>query len=90
VGVTQAREQDAFWCDASAASGKRLGHVMLTTTANSYSLLATYIDRARKPSWKGRRMQFVIAWPDRKDLWNRYIESRQARPALFCTASGGR
>jgi len=22
-------------------------------------------------------MQFVIAWPDRKDLWDRYFEQRQ-------------
>ncbi|NLX98223.1 MAG: hypothetical protein GXY83_18855, partial [Rhodopirellula sp.] len=57
--------------------GKRLARVMLTTTMSSYSLSATYIDRARKPSWKGRRMQFIIAWPDRKDLWDRYIEQRQ-------------
>ena len=57
--------------------GKRLARVMLTTTMSSYSLSATYIDRARKPSWKGRRMQFIVAWPDRKDLWDRYIEQRQ-------------
>ena len=44
----------------------------------SYSLSAAFIDRAPKPSWKGRRMQFVVAWPDRKDLWDRYIEQRKA------------
>jgi hypothetical protein len=26
---------------------------------------ATSIDPARKPSWKGRRTQSIIAWPDR-------------------------
>jgi hypothetical protein len=57
--------------------GKRLARVMLTTTPNSYSLSATYIDRTRKPSWKGQRMQFIVEWPKRKDLWDRYMEERQ-------------
>ena len=50
---------------------------MLTTTMSSYSLSATYIDQARKLSWKGRRMQFIIAWPDRLQ------HHRRPRPGAF-------
>jgi len=60
-------------------SGRRVSRVMLCTTQNRKCIAYKYTDRKCKPSWKGRRFRKMITPPDRKDLWDEYIELRQAR-----------
>lgn len=56
---------------------KRIGRLMLCTVMNSMCLSAQYTDPMQRPSWAGERMALVKRWPDRKDLWERYIETRK-------------
>jgi hypothetical protein len=57
--------------------GKKLARIMLTTIMRRESLSARYTDQKQKPSWHGKRMRLVEAWPDRQDLWDEYTMLRQ-------------
>lgn len=60
-----------------AEGGKTLARVMLTTIQNRAPCLShVYTDPAQKPSWNGRRYRFVVAWPEREDLWEEYLSLR--------------
>ena len=54
-----------------------VARVMNTTLQNDKCVSAIYTDPKRKPSWNGRRVGLVSRFPDRKDLWDQYIELRQ-------------
>jgi hypothetical protein len=60
-----------------AGPDKRIAIMMLCTIQNPHCVAAIYTDRSRKPAYSGERFRQVIRWPDRKDLWDRYIELRQ-------------
>jgi hypothetical protein len=55
---------------------KPVSRLMLTTISTITSVSAKYTDRKLKQSWSGDRLSLVKRWPDRKDLWERYIEIR--------------
>lgn len=56
---------------------KALGRVMLTTIQSRISVSHKYTDPAAKPSFKGRRYKFLIAPPQRIDLWEEYVSLYQ-------------
>ena len=56
---------------------KRIGRLMLCTVINSMCVAARYTDKTLQPSWDGDRLRLVKRWPDRKDLWDRYVELRK-------------
>lgn len=58
-------------------SRKPVARLFLCTIMNTQCLSAKYTDRNQKPSWDGDRLALVRRWPDRKDLWEHYIELRQ-------------
>lgn len=60
-----------------AGPDKRLARVMLVTIQNPQCLAARYTSPQVKPGFSGVRYRQVMRWPDRKDLWERYIEIRQ-------------
>lgn len=55
---------------------KPVARLMLTTIQNTSCLSAKYTDRHLKWSWDGDRLALVRRWPERKDLWEKYIEMR--------------
>lgn len=60
-----------------AGPDKRLARVFLCTIQNNDCLAARYTDPRIKPGFSGVRFRQVERWPDKKDLWERYIELRQ-------------
>lgn len=56
---------------------KPVARLMLTTIQNNQCLSAKYTDRHQKPSWDGDRLAIVRRWPERKDLWEKYMEIRK-------------
>lgn len=56
---------------------RRIGRLMLCTVINSMCVASQYTDKQQRPSWDGERLALVQRWPDRKDLWERYIEIRK-------------
>lgn len=57
---------------------KNIARVMLTTLQNRTCVSYRYTDPAQKPSWKGKRFQFLVHPPNRQDLWDEYVRIRQA------------
>lgn len=55
---------------------RRLGKFMLCTITSRDSAAYKYSDLSAKPSWSGERIAAIIAWPERSDLWETYIEMR--------------
>lgn len=56
---------------------RRLGQFMLCTITSRDAAAYKYSDPAQKPAWSGERIAAIKAWPERKDLWQTYIELRQ-------------
>jgi hypothetical protein len=56
---------------------RRLGQFMLCTITSRESAAFKYSDPAQKPSWSGERIAALTAWPERKDLWETYVELRK-------------
>lgn len=56
---------------------RRLGQFMLCTITSRDSAAYQYSDPRAKPSWSGERIAAITQWPDRRDLWQEYIELRQ-------------
>ena len=54
-----------------------VARLMLTTIQNRKSISWAYTDPVKKPSWNGKRFAFLKTWPDRKDLWDRYVNQRR-------------
>lgn len=57
---------------------RRLGQFMLCTITSRESAAFKYSDPTVKPAWSGERIAAIIKWPERIDLWEQYIEKRQA------------
>lgn len=55
---------------------RRLGKFMLCTITSRSSAAWKYSDPLQK-QWSGERGGAIQAWPDRADLWQKYIELRQ-------------
>lgn len=58
--------------------GQKFGRLMLCTLINSTCLAARYTSPKVKPSWRGKRFQFLQEKPHREDLWDEYIHLRQS------------
>lgn len=56
---------------------RSLGVFMLCTVTSRESAAYKYSDPTQKPSWSGERIAAILKWPDRRDLWDIYIEYRQ-------------
>jgi len=57
---------------------KNVARVMLTTLQNRICVSYKFTDPSQKSSWKGKRFRFLVKPPDRTDLWDEYIQMRQA------------
>jgi hypothetical protein len=55
---------------------RRLGQFMLCTITSREAAAYKYSDPTQKPSWSGERIPAIIKWPDRKDLWEEYVDLR--------------
>lgn len=60
-----------------AGRGRRLARVMLTTLQNVVCASARYTDPQIKGSWKGKRIRFIVKFPERTDLWDEYVTTRR-------------
>lgn len=59
-----------------AGPSKRIAGVMPCTVVCPGDMADSILDRAKHPEWQGRRMRCVYDWPEREDLWQRYLEMR--------------
>jgi hypothetical protein len=51
---------------------------MLCTITSRESAAFKYSSPTLKPAWSGERIAAIVQWPARKDLWETYVELRQA------------
>jgi hypothetical protein len=58
--------------------GKRLARIILTTIMRRQSLSDRYTDATQKPAFRGKRFRLIEQWPERDDLWDEYMQLRQA------------
>jgi hypothetical protein len=59
---------------------RSVARVMLTTIQNRTCVSFKFTDPAQKPTWKGKRFRFLVEPPERSDLWDEYVQLRQAHP----------
>jgi hypothetical protein len=59
---------------------RTVARVMLTTIQNRTCVSYKFTDPAQKPTWKGKRFRFLVKPPARSDLWDEYVQLRQAHP----------
>src|SRR5262245_17231783 len=59
---------------------RSVARVMLTTIQNRTCVSFKFTDPTQKPTWKGKRFQFLITRPERSDLWDEYVQLRQSYP----------
>lgn len=57
---------------------RQLGQFMLCTVTSSDAAAYKYSDPMQKPAWSGERIKAIRKWPDKLDLWDKYIELRQS------------
>lgn len=78
-GVIAGKIEEAVDKTVAGLGGQssRLGQYMLCTITSRDAAAYKYSDPAQKPSWSGERIAAIQAWPERKDLWQSYIELRQ-------------
>lgn len=64
---------------------RRVARVMLTTLQNRTCVSYRFTDPQQKPSWHGKRFRFLVAKPERADLWQQYVELKKDdwRNSLF-------
>ncbi len=60
-----------------AIQGDSLAVLMLTTVQHVDSLSMEYTDPKRRPAYHGERWKGIERWPNRMDLWDEYILTRQ-------------
>lgn len=58
-----------------AGPGQQVARVMLCTLLNRRCVAYKFTDPKQKPSWKGKRLRAMIREPERKDLWEEYVET---------------
>lgn len=56
--------------------GKRMGVFYNCTVPSKNSVAYRYSDPSVKPSFSGVRVPAIKAWPERKDMWDKYVELR--------------
>jgi hypothetical protein len=61
-----------------AGPGERVARVMLCTLLNRRCVAYKFTDPKEKPSWKGKRLRAMLKEPERKDLWEEYVDRRQS------------
>lgn len=61
-----------------AGPGKKISAVMLCTIMKRDRLADKYTNPKIKHSWAGARYKAMIRYPDRTDLWDRYMDMRTA------------
>jgi hypothetical protein len=54
-----------------------VGRLMITTIQNRNCLSWKFTDPMQKPAWQGERFAFLKQWPERKDLWLKYVSMRR-------------
>lgn len=57
--------------------GSKMGIAFLCTVSSRRSSAFTYTDPTKKPAYAGKRVKRVRSWPDRMDLWEKYMLMRQ-------------
>lgn len=57
-----------------AGQQRQIARVMLTTIQRTVCVSAKYTDPTQKPSWGGKRFRFLVKPPDRRDLWDEYVQ----------------
>jgi hypothetical protein len=55
-----------------AGHNKSIAAVMAVTPIFENDLAEVYLDRTKKPEWRGERSKMVYSFPKREDLWDRY------------------
>lgn len=60
-----------------------IARVMLTTLQSRTSVSFRYTDTSAKPTWKGKRFRFLLNPPTRTELWDEYVQMRQADFVAF-------
>ena len=59
---------------------RSVARVMLTTIQNRTCVSFKFTDPGQKPTWKGKRFRFLIKPPERRELWDEYVQLRQLHP----------
>lgn len=59
---------------------RSVARVMLTTIQNRTCVSFKFTDPAQKPTWKGKRFRFLIKSPERREMWDEYVQLRQSLP----------
>lgn len=57
-----------------AGPGKSIAKFFLCTIVCPGCVSEKYTDPSQKPGWNGRRYAMVVQFPDREDLWAKYME----------------
>jgi len=60
-----------------AGPGVKIAGLATVTVIQPDDLADRLLDRERHPSWNGRRMRMVYAWPTATGLWDEYAELRK-------------
>lgn len=64
---------------------RSIARVMLTTLQNRICASFKFTDPTQKSTWQGKRFRFLLKPPDRRDLWDEYVQmvgaNHQARDA---------
>lgn len=61
--------------------------VMLTTLQNRICASYRFTDPEQKPAWKGKRFRYLIKPPTNTELWEEYVQSRQAELQAFAVGT---
>jgi len=56
-----------------AGPDKGISMLLLGSIIERNCLCDIYTDRKKNPAWNGLRLQLVNQWPERQDLWDRYM-----------------
>lgn len=60
-----------------AGPGKQISAAMPLTVVQQDDLADKILNPQLYPTWQGDRKKFVLAWPERMDLWEKYTELRK-------------
>ena len=60
-----------------AGPGVKISGLATVTVIQPDDLADRLLDRERHPSWQGKRMRMVYAWPTNTSLWDEYAELRR-------------
>lgn len=60
-----------------AGPGRQIAVVLLCTVINRKCLAWEYTDRKQRPEWNGIRQSWIRCWPNKIELWERYVMLRK-------------